>query len=104
MEGSYSRLNAVSLAEEFPELEKDVVDSVYMAAEKDRERARDTLFEMTGRKRAKAEPFLSDSGFVLKEHRGDLFAAAEGCSLCHCVSVDLAMGKVRLCSCSRYFR
>jgi O-acetyl-ADP-ribose deacetylase (regulator of RNase III) len=93
---SYLNLNVGSLRKEFPELDEDVVRDVYHAAEKDCERARDTLCELSGRKRARPEdevPIEAASGFRLTEQTGDLFSCSESASLAHCVSECLAMGK-----------
>ena len=93
---NYLNLNVGSLHKEFPELDEDVVRDVYHAADKDCEKARDTLCELTGRKRARPEdeiPIEGDSGFRLTEQTGDLFSCDESASLAHCVSECLAMGK-----------
>lgn len=48
-----------------------------MSLLKSKPQARDALFELVGRKRAKPETTLLASGFVLEEHKGDLFASFE---------------------------
>jgi O-acetyl-ADP-ribose deacetylase (regulator of RNase III) len=95
MQAPYVGLNIKALCEEYPEIEEAVVRDVYHAADKDCEAARNALADMCGRKRQRAEDVVrEDTGFALREVRGDLFAGCEmGDSLCHCVSVDMAMGK-----------
>ncbi len=95
MQSSYVAPNIAALCAEYPEVEESVVRDVYFASDKDCEEARNQLAELCGRKRQRAEDVArADTGFALSELRGDMF---EGCgagdSLCHCVSVDMAMGK-----------
>jgi hypothetical protein len=77
-------LNHKSLCKEFAELEEQVVKDVYYGADKDCEKARTVLCEMTGRKRIKADNVALDSGFKLEELTGDLFKSPVSASLGHC--------------------
>ncbi len=93
-EGRSTVLNLASLCEEFPDIDAELVEECLRNNKQDCELARTELYFLSGKKRPKAEVIQEEGGFILEEHKGDLFAASGSMScLAHCVSVDMAMGK-----------
>eukprot|EP01128_Nolandella_sp_AFSM9_P006614 TRINITY_DN3443_c0_g1_i1.p1 TRINITY_DN3443_c0_g1~~TRINITY_DN3443_c0_g1_i1.p1 ORF type:complete len:383 (+),score=57.91 TRINITY_DN3443_c0_g1_i1:86-1234(+) len=92
---TYIQLGREQLAELFPSISAEDIESVFKEAGRDMSKAIRVLSDRTN------TPILDDTGslwnhlttFRLTENVGDLFSVSGKVSLCHCVSEDLAMGK-----------